>query len=121
MRLAQDAPRLLLAPEYPQHFAQMRRNLGIGSFCIGSFEDSQSARHITLPVEYPAEAIENETILRRQLECLFNQLARFRQAKIAFGEGISQGVVGLSALRAQFDELAQAAFEQVHASEFFSK
>jgi hypothetical protein len=56
-----------------------------------------------------------------ELQRFLDQLPGLGEAHVAIGVRVTERVVGLCILRLQFDQLAQAAFHQLHASELFGQ
>ena len=65
------------------------------------------------PEQHPAHAVENEMILWRQAERLFDQAIRLRQAQLAVGQRVAERVISLGAVRAQFNQSPQTLFHQL--------
>jgi hypothetical protein len=74
-----------------------------------------------LAIEHPAHAVENERIIGCELERLLDQLLGFRQAQLAIGVRVTEGIVGLCALRLDLDQLAQAAFHDFQPAELLGQ
>ena len=74
-----------------------------------------------MSIENPAEAVEDKRIIRLEFEGLVDQLACFGELDVALSKGVAERVVGLRAVRAQLDQFAQAAFQNVHLAELFGE
>ena len=68
---------------------------------------------------HPAHAVEDGGIFGRQLVGLLDQLQRFRQAHIAFGQRVAQGVVGVGVVGLHGDDFAEIRFQHVETAQFF--
>src|SRR5690349_7022472 len=75
-RGAPDLLRLVALPDLPQHFAEMRGDLGIVSRGIGGLEVLQRLARVAEAIVHPAQAVEDERIVRLELERLLDQVLR---------------------------------------------
>ena len=116
-RLVPDAPRLVALAEHPQDFAEVRADLGVGAPAVGAAQLARGAFQVALAVKHPAQAVDDEVVLGRELERLLDQLARLGQARIALGERVAERVVGVRVVGLDPDQLAQVRLEQVEALE----
>src|SRR6185436_16801797 len=76
-RLVPHAPRLVALAELPEHFAQMRADLGVGTAAVRAAQLARRALEVAFAVEHPAQAVDDEVVLGRDLQRLLDQLARF--------------------------------------------
>ena len=73
----------------------MRRDFRVAAQGVGALEVCQGTVEITLAIEHPAHAVENERIIGCELERLLDQLLGFRQAQLAIGVRVTEGIVCL--------------------------
>src|SRR5690242_9320865 len=104
--IAPDALGLRVLAQRPQHLAEMGGDLRIGSPGEGAAQIAERILQVAHSVQHPAHAVDDERIVGSELERLFDQLARFRQALVAVCQGITERVVGVRMLRSYFDQLA---------------
>src|SRR5207249_3570015 len=101
----------------PQHFAEVRADLGVGPPAIGAAQLLRRALQIALAVKHPAQAVDGEIVLRRELERFFAQLSGLGQPRVALGERVAERVVGVRVLGLHLDQLAQVRFHLLVALE----
>ena len=116
-RLVPDAARFVALAQHPQHFAEVRADLRVRPAAVGAAQLARRALQVAFAVEHPAQAVDDEVVLGRELERLLDQLARLGQAQVALGERIAERVVGVRVIGLDLDQLAQVRLEQVEALE----
>src|SRR5205085_6078456 len=118
-RLLPDAVRFAALAQHPQYFAEMGADLGVRTAVVGAAQRLRGTLEVAFAVLHPAEAIDNEIILGRELERLLDQLARFAEARVALGERVAERVVGMRVVGLHLDQLPQVALERVVLLELF--
>src|SRR5881392_3954472 len=69
--------------ELPQHFAQVRADLGVGPAVVGALQRLRRALEVAFAILHPAEAVDDERVIGRELKGFLDQLARLPEAHVA--------------------------------------
>ncbi|EDT03046.1 hypothetical protein BamIOP4010DRAFT_3457 [Burkholderia ambifaria IOP40-10] len=99
----------------------MRADLGVRLQLERALQHLGRAGRVAHPVLHPAEAVHDVRVVRRERQCLVDQLAGLRQALIAIGQRIAERVVRLRVVGLRADQLAQLLFHRRVVTGFFGR
>ena len=104
----------LFVAAHPQHFAQMRSDLGIGIAGECAPQHLHALVQLAAAIVAPAHAVHDGGIIGRELQGFFHQLHRFRNALVAFQQAVAQRAATIYLILDRLDYLkSEAQLESV--------
>src|SRR5258706_154408 len=113
--------RLLALTHCPEYFSKVRGNLRIGPAGKRTTQIPGGILELPHPEKDPSHAVDDERIVRGELQGLFDEFASLAQALIAVGKRIAECVVGVGVFRPDLDELAQRRLQHIDSLDFLSE